>query len=224
MRVMTGSLTVLLLGATAMVGVTGCARNWQTGAVVGAGGGAVAGGVIGKVAGSTAKGAIIGAVVGGVAGGLIGRSMDRQADELRRNIKGATIERVGEGIEVTFDSGLLFDVDSDALRSEARVNLQELARSFGAYKDSDILIVGHTDNTGTEAYNASLSQRRATSAAGFLVSSGVSGARIQTLGLGETEPVASNEAASGRQTNRRIEVAIYASKDAQAAARRQAGS
>jgi len=224
MQGITRSVTLLFIGMAATASMTGCAKKWQTGAVVGAGGGAVAGGVIGKVAGSTTKGAIIGAVVGGVAGGLIGRKMDKQAEELRRNVKGATVERVGEGIQVTFDSGLLFDVDSDDLRNEARTNLTELARSFSAYKDSDIMIVGHTDNTGTDAYNQSLSQRRGTSAAAFLASTGVSGARIRTLGLGETEPVASNEDASGRQTNRRIEVAIYASKDAQEAARRTAAN
>ncbi len=213
-------LASLLLGS---VTLGGCAKKWQTGAVVGAGGGAVAGGAIGKAAGSTAKGAIIGAVVGGVAGGIIGNEMDKHAAELRQNIQGATVERVGEGIEVTFDSGLLFDVDSDALRPEARTNLGELARSFEKYNDSDILIVGHTDGTGTESYNQRLSENRANAAAAYLVSHSVSGSRVRTLGLGETEPVASNESVSGRQTNRRIEVAIYASKDAQAAARRKAG-
>ena len=149
--------------------------------------------------------------------------MDKRAAELRQNIRGAKVERVGEGIQVTFDSGLMFDVDSDALRTEARTNLGELAKSFDKYDDSDIMIVGHTDNTGTESHNADLSIRRADAAAGFLVNRGVSGKRIRTLGLGEMEPIASNESDDGRQENRRIEVAIYASKDMQEAARKKAG-
>ncbi|MDX2121944.1 MAG: OmpA family protein [Gemmatimonadota bacterium] len=150
--------------------------------------------------------------------------MDRHAAELKQNIRGATVERVGEGIQITFDSGLLYDFDSDVLRSEARTNLDELARSFSKYDGSDILIVGHTDQTGTEQYNQTLSERRANAAASYLVSRNVKGSRIQTMGLGETEPVASNETEAGRQTNRRIEVAIYASKDMREAAKRQAGS
>ncbi|MEO8633942.1 MAG: OmpA family protein [Gemmatimonadales bacterium] len=216
------TLTLIVAAGTASLG--SCAKKWQTGAVVGAAGGAVAGGVIGKVAGSTAKGAIVGAVVGGVAGGIIGAQMDKHAAELRQNIKGAKIERVGEGIEITFDSGLLFDVNSDVLRSEARTNLSELAKSFDKYDGSDILVIGHTDADGTEDYNQALSVRRSNSAASYLVSQGVGGSRIQTLGLGETEPVASNETEAGKQTNRRIEVAIYASKDMKEAARKQAGT
>jgi outer membrane protein OmpA-like peptidoglycan-associated protein len=184
----------------------------QTGAVIGTAGGAVAGGVIGKVAGSTAKGAIIGAVVGGVAGAIIGAQMDKQAKELEQNIKGATVERVGEGIKVTFASGLLYDFDSDAIRSEAKTNLHELATSLGRYAGSDLVIIGHTDQLGSGSYNQDLSERRATAAAGYLVSEGVSGSRIATRGLGETEPTATNETEAGRQANRRVEVAIYASK------------
>jgi outer membrane protein OmpA-like peptidoglycan-associated protein len=214
----------MLLLVVTVAGSGACAKKWQTGAVVGAGGGAVAGAAVGQVAGSTTKGAIIGAVVGGVAGGLIGREMDKRAAELRQNIRGAKVERVGEGIQVTFDSGLLFDVDSDDLRPEARTNLGELARSFDKYDDSDIMIVGHTDNTGTEDYNQKLSEKRADAAAGFLVDRGVSGKRIRTLGLGEMEPIATNESTAGRQENRRIEVAIYASKDMQQAYKEKAGS
>ena len=205
-----GSVGFLLLAA--------CATKAGTGAVVGTAGGAVVGGVIGKVAGSTAKGAIIGAVVGGAAGAIIGHRMDQQAKELEMSVKGAKIERVGEGIQVTFDSGLLFDFDSDALRPEARTNLHELAVSLEKYNDSDLLILGHTDKLGSEAYNQSLSERRANSGASYLTSQGVNGSRIATRGLGETEPIASNETEAGRQANRRLEVSIFASKEARAAA------
>ena len=201
--------------------LAGCATKTQTGAVVGAAGGAVVGGAIGKVAGSTAKGAIIGAVVGGAAGAIIGAQMDKQAKELEQNIKGAKVERVGEGIQVTFESGLLYDFDSDVVRPEAKTNLRELAASLEKYPGSDLLIVGHTDPLGSEAYNQTLSERRANAAASYLRSQGVSGSRIATRGLGETEPIATNETEAGRQANRRVEVAIYASKEARAAAQKQ---
>lgn len=207
------SLSVLLLAA--------CATRTQTGAVIGTAGGAVVGGVIGKVAGSTAKGAIIGAVVGGVAGAIIGAQMDKQARELEQNIKGAKVERVGEGIQVTFDSGLLYDFDSDVVRPEARTNLRELAASLQKYPGSDLLILGHTDQLGSTAYNQALSERRANAGASYLMSQGVNGGRMATRGLGESEPVASNETEAGRQANRRIEVSIFASKETRAAAEKR---
>lgn len=203
----------ILALALVTTGQSGCATKTQTGAVVGAAGGAVAGGVIGKVAGSTAKGAIIGAVVGGAAGAIIGRQMDKQAEELEQNIEGAKVERVGEGIQVTFESGLLYDFDSDVVKPDARTNLRELASSLGKYPDSDLIIIGHTDQVGSSEYNQRLSERRASAAARYLVSQGVSGSRVATRGLGETEPVESNETEAGRAANRRVEVAIFASKE-----------
>jgi outer membrane protein OmpA-like peptidoglycan-associated protein len=195
---------VLLLGS--------CATKTQTGAVVGAAGGAVVGGVIGKVAGSTATGAIIGAAVGGVVGAIIGREMDKQAQEIKQNIPGATVERVGEGIAVTFASGLLYDFDSDVVRPEAQSNLKNLASSLNQYPGSDILIVGHTDQVGSASYNQSLSERRAAAAANYLVAQGISRSRVATRGVGETEPVETNDTEAGRQQNRRVAVAIYASE------------
>ncbi|HEV8456093.1 MAG TPA: OmpA family protein [Gemmatimonadales bacterium] len=217
MRTVHRFLTVLV-GAAGLVGLLSCASKTGTGAAVGAAGGAVVGGAIGAAAGSTVKGAIIGAVVGGAAGAIIGAQMDKQAKELEQNIKGARVQRVGEGIQVTFESGLLYDFDSDAVRTEAKANLRELAASLEKYPNTDLLIVGHTDQLGSAAYNQSLSERRARSAATYLVSQGVDGARMVTRGLGETEPVASNETEAGRQANRRVEVAIYASKEFRATA------
>jgi outer membrane protein OmpA-like peptidoglycan-associated protein len=223
MQIMRRFGTHALLFAMAVTTAAGCAKKWQTGAVVGAGGGAVVGGIIGNAAGSTAKGAIAGAVLGGVAGGIIGSQMDRQAKELKQNIKGATVERVGEGIQVTFASGLLYDFDSEVLRPEARTNLQELAKSLDQYPGTDLLIVGHTDQVGTAEYNQALSERRSRAAATYLVSQNVSGSRIQTRGLGETEPVQTNDTEAGRSANRRVEVAIYASKALRDQAKQQAG-
>lgn len=202
----------------ALVLLAGCATKTQTGAVVGAAGGAAVGGAIGAATGSTAKGAIIGAVVGGAAGAIIGSQMDKQAKELEQNIKGAKVERVGEGIQVTFASGLLYDFDSDVVREDARTNLRELAASLEKYPGSNLLIVGHTDQLGGMAYNQSLSERRATAAATYLITQGVSGARIATRGMGEAEPVALNETEAGRAQNRRVEVAIFASEETRAAA------
>ena len=199
--------------ALAALGTSACAsmNNKERGAVIGAGAGAAVGGVIGNNTGSTARGAIIGAVVGGAAGAIIGHQMDQQAKELDQSIAGAKIERVGEGIDVTFDSGLLFDFDSDRIKPEAAKNLQELAKSLNKFGNSNLLIVGHTDSQGEDAYNMSLSQRRANAASAYLQSQGVPVARISTSGRGESEPVATNDTDAGRQLNRRVEVAIYAS-------------
>ncbi len=213
----------LLLATAAGTGVAGCARNAQRGLVIGAAGGAVAGGIIGAVAGSTAKGAIIGAAVGGAAGAIIGDQMDRQAAELKQNVKGAKVERVGEGIQVTFASGLLYDFDSDAVKAESKTNLRELANSLGKYPDSDLLILGHTDSVGTAEYNKRLSVQRADAAAEYLISQGVRRSRVGTGGLGEEERVASNDSEAGRGQNRRVEVAIYASEKQRNEARRKAG-
>lgn len=203
--------------------LAGCATKSQTGAVIGAGGGAVVGGVVGRMTGSTARGAIIGAAVGGAAGAIIGARMDRQAAELEQNINGATVERIGEGIAVTFASGLLFDFDSDVLRPEAQANLRELATSLEKYGDSDLLILGHTDAVGSTTYNQGLSERRANAVATYLAARGVSRARMGTRGLGETDPIAPNETEAGRQANRRVEVSIFASEAARAAAARGVG-
>src|SRR6185503_8653586 len=216
-----GAMVVLML-----TGAAGCSsmNKKEKGAIIGAAAGGAIGGIIGGNNGSTAKGAIIGAVVGGAAGAIIGHQMDQQAKELEQNIPGATVERVGEGIQVTFASGLLFGFDSDVVRGDARYNLNELSRSLDKYDDSNLLIVGHTDAVGRESYNQDLSERRAESAASYLISQGVDRNRVDTRGLGETEPVATNETDSGRAKNRRVEVAIYASEEMRDRAKREAAS
>jgi len=219
------NFAILLLAALALAGATGCASTNKTtkGAVIGATAGGVMGGVIGNQTGSTARGAIIGAVVGGAAGAIIGHKMDQRAKEIEQNVPGAIVERVGEGIQVTFPSGLLFGFDSDVVRSDAAANLNNLASNLSNYGDSNMMIAGHTDAVGSSDYNQGLSDRRAESAARYLVSRGVS-RHIATAGLGEREPVASNSTEAGRQQNRRIEIAIYASAALQEDARRQAAS
>jgi len=222
--VSTFTAVVVVLGvAVVLANVTGCSSMNKTtkGAVIGAAAGGVAGGVIGNQTGSTARGAIIGAVLGGAAGAIIGHGMDEQAKEIEQNVPGAIVERVGEGIQITFPSGLLFAFDSDVIRSNAAVNLNALANNLSKYDESNLMIVGNTDAVGSSQYNQELSERRAESAARYLRSEGVA-RYIATAGVGEREPVSSNETEAGRQQNRRVEIAIYASAELQENARRQA--
>jgi outer membrane protein OmpA-like peptidoglycan-associated protein len=210
------SLTaVVALVTVGGVGLTGCARMSQTerGAVIGAAGGAAVGAVIGRQIGSTARGAVIGAAVGGAAGAVIGRQMDQQAEELAESIPGATVQRVGEGIVVTFESGLLFPFDSEQLLPAGQENMRNLGQSLQRYPDTEVLIIGHTDAVGSPQYNQGLSERRASSAANVLSTHGVPRARIRTMGRGLTEPIADNNTEWGRQQNRRVEVVIYASEE-----------
>lgn len=187
--------------------------NRDRGAVIGAGTGAVIGGVIGNQTGSTARGAIIGAVLGGAAGAVIGHQMDQQAQEIGAAIPGATVTRIGEGIAVTFESGILFPYDSDVLLPTARTNLDALANSLLKYPNSSLTIVGHADSVGSDSYNQALSERRARAASAYLQSRGVAAGRLTAVGRGETEPLFSNASEEGRRRNRRVEVAIYASEE-----------
>jgi len=204
------------------LGLGGCANlsHTQRGAMIGATTGAAAGGVIGKATGSTARGAIIGAAVGGAAGALIGRQMDKQAEELAMAIPGATVQRVGEGIVVTFDSGILFDFDRAELRPAAMENLRNLAESLQKHDKTQVLLIGHTDGIGSADYNQALSERRAHAARNYLISLGVSPLRIEAVGRGMMEPIASNDTEAGRQENRRVEVAIFAGEEMRREAQR----
>lgn len=220
----THAVTFLTLGLLVFSG--GCSSLSQTeqGAIIGAASGAVVGGAVGNQAGSTTRGVIVGAAVGGAAGALIGSRMDDKAETLDERLPNATVERVGEGILVTFDGGLLFDFDSDRLRPAARERLAELARSLDDMPDVEVLVAGHTDSVGDEDYNYDLSLRRARAATDRLAEVGMERGRLRMVGLGEEEPVATNETEAGRQQNRRVEVAIYASEEMQRRARERAGA
>lgn len=217
MRRITGFLVLSALVLSAV----GCATRAQTGAAVGAGAGAVAGAAIGRAAGNTAAGAILGAAIGGAAGAIIGGYMDRQAAEIERDIEGAKVERIGEGIKITFESGILYDYNRADLKPVAQQNLTELAAILTKYEDTDILIEGHTDSDGAEDYNLELSRRRAQSVANHLAGVGVDATRFTMMGYGEAQPVASNETPDGKALNRRVEVAIMANDKLKAAAARQ---
>jgi outer membrane protein OmpA-like peptidoglycan-associated protein len=192
----------------------GCnATNTTKGGAIGAGVGGAIGGAIGHRSDNTVVGAIIGATVGGAAGAIIGRQMDKQAEELRKDLEGAHVERVGEGILITFESGLVFDTDSYSLKDQTKGNLTDLSQTLQKYDDTNILIEGHTDNTGEDAYNQKLSESRAGAVENYLVEHGIKDTRVTTKGYGETQPLDSNESEAGKQKNRRVEVAIYANKE-----------
>lgn len=182
----------------------------QKGAAIGAGAGGVVGAFIGKAAGNTALGAIIGGAVGGTAGALIGKKMDKQAAEIKNTVPGATVVRQGEGILVKFDSGILFDVDQTGLKGAAKSNLDNLAASLAKNPQTNILIVGHTDDTGSDQHNLDLSIRRAEAVKAYITSGGVNASRLSTTGKGESEPIADNTTTDGRLQNRRVEIAIVA--------------
>jgi outer membrane protein OmpA-like peptidoglycan-associated protein len=182
------------------------------GAIIGTAGGAAAGALIGKAAGNTAVGAIAGAAIGGTAGYLIGRYMDKQAAELKKDLEGAEVERVGEGIKITFHQGIQFATNSSEVTATSKTNLQDLARVLNKYDDTNILIEGHTDSTGKYDYNMTLSDKRAASVSTYLKTLGVTGTRITTVGYGPDQPVADNGTEVGRKQNRRVEVAIFANE------------
>lgn len=206
---------LLLAGIVLLSAGTGCSsvNRAGKGAAIGAGAGAVIGGVLGNTQDETAKGAIIGAVVGGTAGAIIGAQMDKQAKELEEELDNATIERIGEGIQITMDSAILFDFNSSTIRPVSRTDLEKLAASLREYENTEVLVIGHTDATGSEEYNQALSERRASSAAAVLLENGIAPARVTMQGLGELQPIADNATDAGRQANRRVEIAIFASEE-----------
>jgi outer membrane protein OmpA-like peptidoglycan-associated protein len=205
----------LILILVVSLTLTGCANMSKTGkgAAIGAGAGAAVGAIIGKATGKTATGAIVGAAVGGTAGAIIGRQMDKQAEELEEELEGAKVERVGEGIQITFDSAILFEFGKADLSAQAKTNLNNLAASLKEYPNTEILIAGHTDSVGSEEFNQKLSEQRANTAATYLLEQDITADRMSVIGHGESQPVASNDSDMGRAQNRRVEVAIYATEE-----------
>ena len=211
-------LVLLILGSLVVNPACNASRKTK-GAVIGAAAGGAAGAILsGKK--NKAVAIILGAAVGGVAGGLIGAYMDKQAAKIREELKGAKVERVGEGILITFDSGILFDTDSYAIKPDTRDNLKELSPILLKYDDTNLKVLGHTDSTGPDNYNKTLSVHRAGAVKTFLISQGVSAQRLMITGYGESDPVATNDTPEGRQLNRRVEVVIIANKKLERAAKR----
>jgi len=213
------SCIAVVTACAVIVFMMGCsASNTVKGGVIGAGAGGVLGAVIGKAAGNTAAGAIIGAAVGGTAGALIGHYMDNQAEEMQRDIKGAKVERVGEGIKITFESGILFQTGKATLQPAAKANVEKLAVILNKYEDTNVLIEGHTDSDGSDDFNQRLSEGRANTVSTYVKSQGVKGSRVTMVGYGETQPLASNDTPEGKQANRRVEIAVFANDDLKEAA------
>ena len=213
-------LTVMIAGVHESCGMS----RTMKGTGIGAAAGGVVGGIIGKQSGNTAVGAISAAAVGGAAGAYIGNYMDKQAEEMQADLEGAKIERVGEGIKITFDSGILYDVDKATLRPVAKTNLDKMAAILNKYPDTNILIEGHTDGTGSDEHNLELSRNRASSVSNYLAGLGVDPSRFTAMGYGESQPIATNDTNEGRQQNRRVELAIMANdKLKKAAEQKSAG-
>lgn len=210
---------LIMIVSTVMI-LSGCA-SWnktEKGVVVGTAAGGAMGAVIGRVSGNTALGTIIGATVGGASGAVIGHQMDKQAEEIKKTVPDAKVERVGEGIIVEFNSNVLFGFDESTLSADARTSLDKLVKVLDAYPDTDIEIQGHTDSKGSEAYNQALSERRATAVSGYLEEQGTSDTRLTIKGYGETIPKYENDTPEGRTENRRVEFLITANEKMKAEA------
>ncbi len=211
---------MMALFAVMAAGCKSMSRS-QKGAVIGTAGGGAVGAVVGKAAGNTAMGAIIGAAVGGVTGAVIGRKMDKQAEEMKEVLGDAEVRREGEGIVVVFKEQVLFAYDKSELNTQAKVNLDKLTNVLKKYPDTDIQIIGHTDSRGAEDYNLSLSERRARSVSGYLNGSGIANNRIAIKGMGELDPIATNDTDEGRAMNRRVEFVITANEKMKAESMRE---
>jgi outer membrane protein OmpA-like peptidoglycan-associated protein len=207
------------LGATAILPACKSLTSTQKGAGIGVAAGGAIGALIGNKAGNTAVGAIIGGAIGGTAGALIGRNMDKQAKEIEKSIPGAEVIPAGEGIIVKFDSGLLFEFGKSSLSTAAKQNIDNLAASLNKYPNTDILVIGHTDDVGTDAFNDKLSLSRANAVKDYAQSKGVLTSRLKTSGKGESEPIVSNEDETGRAQNRRVEIVIVANEAMKAEAK-----
>lgn len=215
MKKLIATMLIAMLAVPAAFADTATERDkTRKGAAIGAVAGAIAGAIIhnNRGSGNSKRGAVIGGVVGGAAGAIVGAMMDKQERELRQ-IEGIDVARTDEDeLRVTVRNEILFDFDSASLRSSSRDELREMADVFNRYNDTNIVVQGHTDSTGSNAYNQRLSNRRADSVAGYLEDLGVRGSRIDAIGYGESNPKASNSSASGRQQNRRVEIYVRANQ------------
>lgn len=208
-----------------MLLLTGCSSmNRATkGAAIGTAAGGAMGAVIGRAAGNTAMGTVIGAAVGGTTGAIIGNKMDKQAEEIKNTVPDAKVERVGEGIVVEFSSNILFGFDQSSLSNDAKVNLDKLVTVLNHYPDTDIEIQGHTDSRGSESYNQTLSEKRASEVNSYLLQKGIAGTRMKIKGFGETLPKYDNDTEEGRAQNRRVEFLITANEEMIEEAKKEAG-
>jgi outer membrane protein OmpA-like peptidoglycan-associated protein len=208
-------LIAFLLVPAAFADVATERDKTKKGAIIGGVAGAIAGTIIGNNKrlggkGSAKRGAVVGTVVGAATGAIVGAMMDKQERELRQ-IEGIDVTRTDEDeLKVTVRNEILFDFDSAGLRSSSRDELREMADVFNRYNDTTIVVAGHTDSTGSASYNKRLSERRASAVSNYLEDVGVRGSRLDAYGYGESKPKSSNDTASGRQRNRRVELYVRA--------------
>jgi len=229
MKINTKRAVYGLSAATAAMLSVGCETVRNTshttrGAVIGTAAGAGIGALIGNKAGNTAVGAIAGAAIGGVAGGVIGRRMDKQAREIENTVAGAEVIKAEEGIIVKFDNGILFDFNSSTLKPAARTNIAKLVQTLNKEPDTEILVIGHTDNVGSLQANQKVSEARAASVRAYAVSQGLNAGRVRTEGRNYAEPIAPNDTDAGRAENRRVEIVIMAGERMIKAAKEEAGT
>jgi outer membrane protein OmpA-like peptidoglycan-associated protein len=234
MKSLINKIVIILLTVVLTVSLTNCsavqnANNKQKGAVIGATGGAILGAIIGNNVGKGGNGelgAVIGGVVGGTAGVLIGNKMDKQAQQIEEEIPGAQVERVDDGIVVTFDetSGVYFDTNKYNINNASQATLNKLIGVFKEYPDTNILVVGHTDSQGAEDYNMTLSKNRAYAVTNYLSQNGISQSRLTTNWFGESQPLHDNNTAEGRAKNRRVNIAILPNEKMVQDAKAQAGN
>ena len=234
MKLMIKNIVYAALSLSLVIGLGSCeatknANNKQKGAVIGAAGGAVLGAIIGNNVGKGGNGelgAVIGGVVGGTAGVIIGDKMDKQAQKIEEEIPGAVVERVDDGIVITFDenSGVFFATAKYNINAASQVNLDKLSGILKEYVDTNVLVVGHTDSVGSDASNMLLSQRRANAVTTyFTVTKGLSQGRFTTNWFGEQTPVADNATAEGRAKNRRVNIAIVPNEKMKDDAKKESG-
>ena len=212
MKQFIASLLIAFMATAAFADVASERDKTKKGAVIGGVAGAIAGAIIhnNRGSGNAKRGAVVGGVVGAATGAIVGAMMDKQERELRQ-IEGIDVTRTGDDeLKVTVNNEILFDTNSAGLRSSSRDELREMADVFNRYKDTTIVVAGHTDSRGTAAYNQRLSDRRAGTVANYLEDLGVRGSRIDAVGYGESRPKASNASSSGRQQNRRVELYVRA--------------
>jgi outer membrane protein OmpA-like peptidoglycan-associated protein len=215
--------TIALLLLAIFASSCGSLNNTQKGVGIGTGAGAVLGAVIGNATGNTGLGTAIGAVVGGTVGGIIGKKMDKQAEEIKNQIPNAKVERVEEGITVEFNSAVLFGFNQADISAGAENSLNDLVVILNKYPDTNIEIDGHTDNKGTPEYNQTLSEKRATIVAAYLIKKGIAKARVTTKGLSFSVPKYTNDTPEGRTKNRRVEFIITANDKMKTDAQKEAG-
>ncbi len=196
----------------------------QKGVSVGSGGGAVVGDVLGRMSGDNALSSLVGSAVGGTTGAVIGHTMDKQAQDIQADIPTAKVKRVAEGIEVEFNSKVLFGFNSYQLLDSSKSSLNQLIAVLNKYAETNIEVQGHTDSLGSPTYNQKLSEQRAHAVADYLLANNIAAARITTKGYGMLYPKYPNSTDEGRAQNRRVEFLISANNKMKTEAQKEAGN